>query len=85
MQWNSFTNRIANAWNSLPIQIIEAPTLNSFNSSEQKKFADNYRFDENARKLSKRVENTVGIWEIAGYEQFLLFLQHFRKSCFADM
>ena len=29
-------------------------------------------FDENGRKLSKRVENTVGKGEIARYEQFLL-------------
>ena len=30
-------------------------------SSKQKEFADdNFKFDENGRKLSKRVENTVG-------------------------
>ena len=43
---------------------------------------DNFRFDENGRKLSKRVENTVGKGEIARYEQFLLFLQCFQKACF---
>ena len=48
-----------------------------------KEFADdNFKFDENARKLSKRVENTVGKGEIAHYEQFLLFLQCFQKACF---
>ena len=31
------------------------------------------KFDENGRKLSKQVENTVGKGEIAHYEQFLLF------------
>ena len=31
------------------------------------------KFDENDRKFSKRVENTVGKGEIARYEQFLLF------------
>ena len=43
---------------------------------------DNFKFDENNRKLSKRVENTVGKGEIAGYKQFLLFPQCFQKACF---
>ena len=51
-----------------------------------KKFADdNFKFDDNGRKFSKRVENTVGKGEIAGYEQFLLFTQYFQKICTADM
>ena len=41
-----------------------------------------FKFDENRRKLSKRVENTVGKGEIARYEQFLLFPQCFQKACF---
>ena len=41
------------------------------------------QFDENSRKLSKRVENTVGKGEIARYEPFLLSPQCFQKSCFA--
>ena len=46
-------------------------------SSKLKEFADeNFKFDENERKLSKRVENT------AGYEQFLLFPQCFQKAYF---
>ena len=40
---------------------------------------DNFKFDENGRKLSKWVENTV---EKAHYEQFLLFPQCFQKACF---
>ena len=36
--------------------------------------------DENGRKISKRVENTVGKGEIARYEQFLLFPQCFQKT-----
>ena len=45
-----------------------------------KEFADdNFKFDENGRKLSKRVENTVGKGEIARNE---LFLQYFQKTCF---
>ena len=52
-------------------------------SSKLKEFADNnFRFNENGRKLSKPIENTVGKGEIARYEQFLLFLQCFQKACF---
>ena len=47
-----------------------------------KEFADdNFKLDENGRKLSKWVENTVGKGEIARYEQFLLFPQCFQKAC----
>ena len=41
-----------------------------------------FRFDENGRKLSKWIENTVGKGEIACYKQFLLFPQCFQKACF---
>ena len=45
-----------------------------FYSSKLKEFADdNFKFDENGIKLSKRVENTVRKGEIARYEQFLLY------------
>ena len=48
-----------------------------------KDFADdNFKFDENGRKLSKWVENTVGKGETARYEQFLPFQQCFQKACF---
>ena len=51
-------------------------------SSKLKEFAeDNFKFDEYGRKLSKRVENTLGKGEIARYEQFLLFPQCFQKAC----
>ena len=51
--------------------------------SKLKQSADNhFKFDENSRKFSKRVENTVGQGEIALYEQFLLFPQCFQKACF---
>ena len=51
--------------------------------SKSKQFTDdNFKFDENGRKLSKRIENTVGRGEIACYEQFLLFPQCFQKACF---
>ena len=41
-----------------------------------------FQVDENGRKLSKRVGNTVEKGEIACYEQFLLFPQCFRKAGF---
>ena len=48
-----------------------------------KEFADeNFKFDENGRKFSKMVENTVGKGEIARYKQFLLYPQCFQKACF---
>ena len=39
---------------------------------------DNFKFDENGVKFSKRVENTVVEGEIAWYEQFRLVLQCFQ-------
>ena len=46
---------------------------------------DNSKFNENGKKTSKRVENTVRKGEIACHEQFLLFPQCFQKTCTADM
>ena len=37
------------------------------------------KFDENGRKFSKMIENTVGKGEIAHYEQFLFFPQCFQE------
>ena len=37
-----------------------------------------------AENFFKRVENAVGRGEIARYEQFLLFLRCFQKTCTAD-
>ena len=55
-----------------------------------KEFADdNFKMDENGRKISKQVENTEGKGEIARnkirYEQFLLFPQCFQKTHSANM
>ena len=53
--------------------------------SKLKEFAeDNSKFDENSKKLSKRVGNKVGKGEIAHHEQFLLFPLCFQKTCTAD-
>ena len=52
------------------------PKRKNLDPSKLKEFADdNSKFDENGRKLSKRVENTVGKKDIAHYEHFPLFLQ----------
>ena len=57
--------------------------MHLLDSSKLKEFAnDNFKFDENGRKLSNCVENTVGKGEIACYDHFLLFPQHFQKACF---
>ena len=54
-----------------------------FYSSKLKEFADdNFKTDENGKKLSKWIENTVGKGEIAYYKQFLLCPQCFQKACF---
>ena len=61
------------------------PKQQILDPSELKEFADdNSKFDENGRKLSKRVGNTVGKGEIAHYEKFLLFPQCLQKTCTAD-
>ena len=54
-------------------------------SSKLKEFSDdNFKFDENGRKFSKSVENTVGKGKIACYEQILIFPQCFQKTVSAD-
>ena len=59
------------------------PKQHILNSSNLKQSADNnFKFDENRRKFSKRVENTVGNGEIARDEQYLLFPQRFQKAFF---
>ena len=45
---------------------------------------DNFKFDENGRNFSKRVENSVGKGKIARCERFLLFQQCFLKTSAAD-
>ena len=58
-------------------------------SSKLKGFADdNFEFNENGEKFSKRVKNIVRKGEIARYiacyEQFLLFPLYFRKTSTTD-
>ena len=48
-----------------------------------KEFADdNFKFDENGRKFSERVENTVQKAETAHYEQFSSFPTEFSKDLY---
>ena len=50
-------------------------------SSKLKEFADdNFKFNENGRKFSKWVEDTMGKGEIACYQQFLHFTQSFQTT-----
>ena len=61
------------------------PKRQILDPSKLKEFSDdNSNFDEKDKKLSKRVENTVGKGETAHYEQFILFPQCFQKICTAD-
>ena len=55
----------------LMIRYLSITRRHILGSSKLKEFADdNFKFDENGRKLSKRLENTVGKGEIARNEQF---------------
>ena len=62
------------------------PFLNNkiLDSSKLKEFADiNFKFDENSRKFSEWLENTLGKGEIARYEQFCLFPIGFSKDLYS--
>ena len=63
--------------NPFPNDILDASNLREF-------AYDNFKFNENGLKFSKRVENIVEKGEIARYEQFLLFPQCFQKACTAN-
>ena len=63
----------------------QLPKWPILDTSKLKEFADdNFNFDENGRKFSKRIENTMGKGEIACYEQFVLFPKCFQKACTVD-
>ena len=79
-----FVSLILYFLSSKVLAINPLPNNKILDRSKLKQSADNsFKFDENSRKFSKRVENTVGKGEIARYEQFLLFPQCFQKACFA--
>ena len=73
-------------WEKVKVTLTPSPKQQILDSSKLKEVADdNFKFDENERKFSKRVENSVGKGEIARYEQFLLFPQRFQKTYTAHM
>ena len=47
--------------------------MTNFRLFQTESVYDIFNVDENGKKFSKQVENTVGKGEIAHYEQFLLF------------
>ena len=68
-----------------PSYLNPLPDNKIFDWSKMKQIADDiFKFDENSRKFSKRVENTVGKGEIARYKQILLFPQCFQNACFLE-
>ena len=71
----------AHALGIMYLVLIGMTILSHLDSSKFRRFAnDNIKFDENGRKFSKRVENTVGKGEIARYMQFLLLSKVFSKD-----
>ena len=69
-------------WCAQSISCSPFPKQQILDSSKPKPFADdNSKFDENGKKFSKQIENTVGKGEIACYEKFF---QCFQKTCIAD-
>ena len=58
--------------------ILNLSQTTNFRPFQTEAFADDdFKLDENGRKVFERVENTEGKGEIACYEQFLLFPQCF--------
>ena len=81
--YGSIKSRLSHS--QLYCKINPFPNDKFLDSSKLKEFADdNFNFDENGWKFSKKVENTVVKGEIARYEQFLLFPQCFQKACTVD-
>ena len=74
-----------NGENIYLLSLIHLTKRQILDYSKPKEFADdNFKFDENGRKLTKRVEKTVGKGEIASDVQFLLFPQCFLQICTVD-
>ena len=65
-----------------PLTLSQTTNLRLFQS--ERFCRQQFRFDENGRNFSKRVENTVGIGEIARHKQFLLFPQSFQNTVTDD-
>ncbi len=59
---NFFGNRVANAWNSLPTNIVQAPSLNSFKNLLDKLW-EPYMYTEDMRTIPLRT-NSLTIIEL---------------------
>ena len=69
---------------SRDFSILPFPKRQILDSSKLKEFADDYfKFDENDRKLSKRIKDTERKGEILVKSNFS-FSQRFLKTCTAD-
>ena len=67
---------------SVMIYINPFPNDQFLRSSKMREFADdNFEFDENGRKFSKRVENTVRKGEIARYVTLTASIETTTKEC----
>ena len=62
-----------NQYHMLRSELTHYQTTNFRRFQTERVCRPQFQLDENGRKLSKRIENTVGKGEIARYEQFLLF------------
>ena len=69
-----------NYWNK---PLLHTPILGSSNSPANTDICQKY--GQMRKQLSDRVENIVGIGEIARYEQFLLFPQCFHSPSSVDV
>ena len=70
---------------SIIVNVLAFLQMTNFGLFQAKEFADNnFEFDENGRKISKRVENSVVKGEIAHYEHsdsvFKRLLQETHKN-----
>ena len=81
-QFKSISSKQKDSYISSNISLTHYQTTNFRQFQIEQSADDNFKFDENSRKFSKRVENTVSKGEIARYEQFFLFPLCFQKACF---
>ena len=71
-------------WSTIFADALSLSHTIILDSSNLKELAcDNFKLDENGRKLSKKEENAVGKEETARYEQFLLLSTVFSKELYS--
>ena len=76
MQHCVVMGQMAFLFNPFPNKYLNLPNLECL--------YENFRYDKNGRKFSKRVEKIMGKGEIAHYEQFLLLPWSFQRTCTAN-